>query len=592
MRITQLRAVDFRGWHNLDLKPRANVLAIGEPRSGRSDLVHALRRVLDSGSTRRQPSTADIRQTYVAGSGGGSSTTTLAAFAEVEVTLTDLPHAVEQEADGALEPLLADGTVDGSGDASPTASLGLRLAYRVSYDPCADALEHRVFYPILSDPSVDKFVRVPTVVRELLPVVFLDSSRPLQLRAEGLLRQLVTDNDPVASATAFHDLDHDVAAAAATLSSNAAIESVLDAIVDVAGPARRIGDGPISGKDIQFLPDDGSLAGLLRALQPVLRLDAAGALPLDSHGSTTTAVLSAAEALLVAKSTTGALIVADDLGEGLDGPTTEHVANAIRGGASQVWLTTRRADAARAFETSEVVRLTRHTGARVVHQVAPPVDRKEAGLHRHIQGQLLPALSATTIAVSEGTHDLSALSAADRRRTAPDLPLAAHGIRLITADTGSGGGTSQIPQVAKLARQLGYRVVAVVDGDPAKHAAGVLADIENDCDALVRLPDGMAIERAILAGASASKVRAAAVAFTAYGQSDPTAGKQDPEVSDAVMKQLHRKGMHEQFLAALVEETGALPLVIVEVLAALASAGHPSYTLPKRIDLVDPTATT
>lgn len=589
MRITQLRAVDFRGWHNLDLRPRAHVLAVGEPRSGRSDLVHALRRVLDPRSTRRQPSTADIRQTYVAGSGGGSGAT-LAAFAEVEVTLADLPHAVEQEADGALEPLLADATVDQSGNASLTASLGLRLAYRVSYDLSTDAVEHRVFYPILSDPSADKFVRVPAVVRELLPVVFLDSARPLQLRAEGLLRQLVTDNDPVASATALHDLDHDVAAAAATLSSNAAIESVLDALVNSASPARRIGDGPISGKDIQFLPDDGSLAGLLRALQPVLRLDAAGALPLDSHGSTTTAVLSAAEALLIASSTTGALIVGDDLGEGLDGPTTEHVANALRGGASQAWLTTRRADAARAFETSEVVRLTRHTGAREAHQVAPPVDRKEAGLHRHIQGQLLPALTATTIAVSEGRHDLSALSAADRRRTAPDLPLAAHGIRLITADTGSGGGTSQIPQVAKLARQFGYRVVAVVDGDPAKHAAGVLTDIENDCDALVRLPDKMAVERAILTGASVSQIRAAAVVFTAYGQSDPTSGKQDPEVSDAVMKLLHSKGMHEQFLGALVEETGALPPIIVDVLTALASAGHPCYTLPKRIDLVDPTA--
>jgi putative ATP-dependent endonuclease of OLD family len=256
LHITQLRAFDFRGWHDLDLRPRAHVLAVGEPRSGRSDLVHALQRVLDPRSTRRQPSTADIRQSHVAVSGSGSSNI-LAPFAEVEVTLANLPHAVEQEADGAMEPLLADGTVDQSGHASPHALLGLRLAYRVSYDPSTDAVEHRVFYPLLSDPSADRYVRVPTAVRALLPVVFLDSARPLQLRAEGLLRQLITDNDPLASATALHDLDHDVAAAAATLSTNAAIESVLDALLDSAGPARRIGDGPITGKDVQFLPDDG-----------------------------------------------------------------------------------------------------------------------------------------------------------------------------------------------------------------------------------------------------------------------------------------------------------------------------------------------
>jgi putative ATP-dependent endonuclease of OLD family len=547
--------------------------------------------VLDPRSTRSQASTADIRQTLVTSGSAGTPNVALAPFAEVEITLANLPNDVEQEADGALEPLISDGTVDVSGNAAPWAPLGLRLAYRVSYDPASDSVEHRVYYPILSDPTTDKYIRVPTVVRTLLPVVFLNSARPLQLRAEGLLRRLVSDNDPVTSAAALHTLEGEVAAAASGLSANTAIEGVLDALVADTGPARRIGDGPVTAKDIQFLPEDGSLAGLLRALQPVLRLDDAGALPLESHGSTTTAVLSAAEALLLAASTMGAMIVGDDLGEGLDGPTTEHLANALRGGAAQVWLTTRRADAARAFETTELVRLTRHTGTRKVHQVALPADRKEAGLHRHIQAQLLPALTATTVAVSEGRHDLSALSAADRRRTPPDLPLAAHGIRLITADTGSGGGTGQIPQVAKLAHQLGYRVVALVDGDPIKKAGTVLADIENECDALVRLPETMAIERAILAGATVTQVRAAATAFTDYGQSDPTLGQPDEDVPNAVMMLLHSKGLHEQFLGALIEETGALPPVVVNALTAIALCGHPAYKLQKRIDLTDPTAT-
>lgn len=591
MHLTKLRAVDFRGWKDLDLRPRGHVLVVGEPRAGRSDIVAALRRVLDPRSTRSQPSTADIRQFFVTGGPAGNTSVVLAPYAEVEVTLANLPNDVEQEADGALEPLLADGTVDLSGNAGPAAPLGLRLAYRVSYDAATDSVEHRVYYPILSDPATDKFIRVPTAVRTLLPVVFLDSARPLQLRAEGVLRRLVSDNDPVLSAAALHDLKSEVVAAASTLSANAAIEGVLDALVDASGPARRLGDGPVTAKDIQFLPEDGSLAGLLRSFQPVLRLDDAGLLPMDSHGSTTAAVLSAAEALLLASSTTGAMIVGDDLGEGLDGPTTEHLANALRGGAAQVWLTTRRADAAQAFETAEIVRLTRHSGTRKVHQVDPPADRKEAGLHRHIQGQLLPALTATTVAVLEGRHDLSALSAADRRRMPPDLPLAAHGIRLISADTGSGGGTSQIPQVAKLARQLGYRVVALVDGDPAKHSAAVLTEIENECDALVRLPDDMAIERAILAGATAAQIRTAAAVFPDYGQPDPTLNKLDEDVPNAVMKLLHSKGLHEQFLSALLEETGTLPPVVVNALTAVGLCGNPGYSLQKRIDLTDPTAT-
>ena len=52
---------------------------------------------------------------------------------------------------------------------------------------------------------------------------------------------------------------------------------------------------------LEHLSADGTVddSGLLRAVQPVLRLDQAGPLPLASHGSTTAAALSAAEALLL-----------------------------------------------------------------------------------------------------------------------------------------------------------------------------------------------------------------------------------------------------------------------------------------------------
>lgn len=582
MLITQVRATNFRGWADLDLRPRGHVLVVGEPRAGRSDLTSALARVLDPRSTRSQPTTNDIHQSLSAGA------VVMAAYAEVEVTLAQLSADLELEADGALEPLLPNGTVDESGSADPAAPLGLRLAYRVSYDVATDSLDHRVFYPVASDPGVDKFVRVPTNVREMLPVVFLDSSRPLQLRAEGVLRRLVSDHDPVNATAALHALEADVTVAASAMSTSAPIQAVLDAVLDQDGPARRIGDCPVSAADVQFRPEDGSLAGLLRAVQPVLRLDDAGPLPLANHGSTTSAALSAAEALLLCKAIAGALVIGDDIGEGLDGLTTEHLTGALRAASAQVWLTTRRSDAARAFESSEIIRLTRHTGTRVGHQVHPPADRKEASVHRHIQTQLLPALTATTVVVCEGRHDLSAFNAADRRTPATVLPLAAHGIRLISADAGSGGGTSQIPLVASLAKQLGYRVVALIDGDPAKYAAGSVTDIELACDAVVRLPNSMAVERAILAGATPAQIRAAARVFPSFGQPDPTGGTIDAEVSDAVMKSLHRKGLHEQLLAALVDETGSLPLVIQNALSGVVLCSSPTYAGPTRIDLADP----
>jgi len=116
----------------------------------------------------------------------------------------------------------------------------------------------------------------------------------------------------------------------------------------------------------------------------------------------------------------------------------------------------------------------------------------------------------------------------------------------------SGGGTSQIPLIAGLAKQLGYRVVALVDGDPAKYAVATLTQIGAACDAVVRLPTSMAVERAILAGATAAHIRAAASVFPTFGQPDPTLGQGDDDVADADMNLLHKKGLHEQFFTALV----------------------------------------
>lgn len=596
----------------MDLKPSGNVIIIGEPRAGRTDLIAALTRVLDPRSTRMSPSLGDIHQrleTEAPGAGfadpgsvpevppgadasdGGARTRMSierAAFAEVELTLLELGGDIEQEVLGVLEPVTADGEVDISGQAAPTASLGLRLTYRVAYDAAADALTHVLYFPALSNPVSQQFARVPSSLRVMLPVVFLDAARPLQLRAEGLLRRLLADRDPDAVSTALRALESQVNDAAEALSRTSVVAGLLNAILGDNGPARRLGDRPLTADDVQFLPDDGSLAGILRALQPLLSLDQAGHLALTSHGSTTTAAIAASEALILAKSIPGAVIVGDDFGEGLDGPSAEHLTAGMKAGADQVWLTTRRAEVARTFNVPEIIRLTRRMGERLVHVVPTPTDKKEVAAQRHLQAQLLPALTARTVGIVEGRHDLTTYSAADRLTVPPALPLAAHGIQLISADSGDGGGTSQIPRVAALAKALGFRVVGLIDRDPAKNSEDVLKSIEDACDAVVRLPEGMAIERALLAGSDPMDLRTAAAVMPSFGQQDPTVGNADEELPEAVRRALHKNGLHEAFLAALVAEPSKLPPVIRDALDHVAMLGDLDSAGPKRIDLAFP----
>lgn len=620
MRVSRLRATNFRGWSLLDLQGTRDVVVVGEPRAGRTDLVAALARVLDPRSTRLSPVLTDIHQSVPSATtgtpatreggtapgatapcieqatdetsdqiAGNATVETMAVihapFADVELTLVDLGADIEQEIPGILEPLTDQQIVDESGNANPTGLLGVRMSYRVTYDPKTDALGHLLYFPAASNAQAGQFVRVPAAVRLMLPVIFLDTARPLQLRAEGLLRRLLADRDPEAASTALHALEAQIVDAASTLSQTKIVAELLNAVLSETGPARRVGDRPLTANDVQFLPDDGSLAGILRAVQPVIALDQAGPLALTSHGSTTAAVLAASEALILAMSTQGVVVVGDDFGEGLNDGSAEHLAAALKAGADQVWLTTRRAEIARAFEVADVVRLTRRAGARHVHRVPAPLDKKEVAVRRHLQTQLLPALTATTVVIVEGRHDLTTYTAADRLTKPPALPLSAHGIRIITADNGAGGGTSQIPRVADLAKALGYRVVGLVDGDPAKTSDAVITALESACDAVVRLPDTMAIERALLAGGNPDHLRQAATVMTEFDQPDPTVGKSDQQLGHALMHALHKNGLHEPFLVGLIEASSTVPPVIRDALDKVAALGATDYSGPKRVDL-------
>jgi putative ATP-dependent endonuclease of OLD family len=598
------------------------VLLAGVPRAGRSDIILALTRLLDPASIRSQPLLADIRQQRSAPETADGDAPTVdrngneeaapgtddderavhedsrgvvdaavapAECAEVEVTLVDLDAELEQLCEGFLEPLDGDGQVDESGDAAPDAALGVRMAYRVSYDAATDVVSSVMFFPVRSNPTTEQYARVPAAVRRALPVLVLSAARPLQLRAEGVLRRLVTDRDADAAATAFRALEQAVANATDALSADAVIAGTVDAVLQAGGLGSHLADAPPTAADVRFRSEDGSLAALLRAVQPALELDDAGLLTLSSHGSTAATLLSAAEALLVTASVEGAVVLGDDFGDALDAAAAEHLAAALRTRADQVWLTTRRPEAARAFAPGELVRLSRGATGRAHHLVPEPTDKKEVALRRLLHAQLLPALTAPVVAITEGVNDLTTYSAADRHRSTTALPLSGAGVRLICADNGAGGGTGQIPRVAALARALGFRTIALIDGDPRKNS-GALTEIKSSCDAVVRLPDAAAIEVALTAGVDVKAVRAAAAVLPVYGVPDPTVGKADDDVSGAVVQLLHGKGLHEQFLAALVDEIGSVPPLLDSVLNAVAAAARAASTGPMTIQVEAPTA--
>lgn len=102
------------------------------------------------------------------------------------------------------------------------------------------------------------------------------------------------ERDPEAASAALRTLEAQVADAAGILSATPVMSELLNAILSPDGPARRAGDRPLAASDVQFLPDDGTLAGILRAVQQAIALDQAGPLALGNHGSTTTAMLAAA----------------------------------------------------------------------------------------------------------------------------------------------------------------------------------------------------------------------------------------------------------------------------------------------------------
>jgi putative ATP-dependent endonuclease of the OLD family len=559
MRIARVQLRRFRGYADMVLLPGRHVVVVGESRAGRTDLITALRRVLDPRSTTARPNLLDVHRPLPASSDEEPLPPT-----EVEVTLLDLGTALEQDLDDRLEVLHPQtGLLAEEADAE-SAVMGLRLCYRLHYDDVTDTAEHWVEYPASG-------TRVPRAEREALRAEVLDRAAPLQLRADGVFRRLATDVDEAGLLVALGALGTDVAAAAEKLAGSSAVRQTVAGVL-AEGSAQLLEMSGIAPEDdVGFVAEDGSVAAILRAIQPTLALDGAGPLPLASHGSTTTGVLAAAEAALAARAP-GAVVLADDFGDDLDAASAEYLAARLRRYSGQVWLSTRRPEVLRAFPPEEVLRLTRSHGHRCHHQLGSATDRKARAARRQLHLLLLPAMTARAVALLEGPHDLEGYTAiADSRLLASGTPPpAAYGVRMVAAGIGD-GGKEQLPKLARLAGELGFHVRVVLDHDKPGTDAALLAELATLAEQVIRLPERTSIERALVHNVPPANLRVGLQRINAeYGLGINVDDIPDDDLETKIIGVLKQKGgLHQPFVDALPPKShGLLAMAVLDTLVA------------------------
>jgi putative ATP-dependent endonuclease of OLD family len=571
MRILTCTVDHFRGFDHIEVVPRGHVLLVGEPRSGRTDLLAALGKVLET----------DIGRLDELDFHRGDT----AHDVSIEITLGDLDHEIRQRFLDQLEFWDPDVGSLLVGVADP-AALGaqavpvVRLGYRGRWDPDEERADQTIYWAKTSDPSTDALRRVSRSDRSALPYVRLTTGRPLSLAARGALRASLDSTDADAVGDALREISHGIEQLSTKLSRAAPVITALDGIIE---PLRAyLGvDYPVD-ELVLFLPEGGSLSALMRALAPALDLhDGAGHLPLARHGSTTLAQVASAEAIITS-ARSGAVILVDDFGDTLDAASAQRLATLLRRGHGQVWLSTRRPETARAFEADELVRLTRGTAgggsSRLVHYGRVPTTRAERVAARELHRQILPAMTAKALLVVEGPHDVASYGSLSERREADQgvLPPEAYGIGIIDAGS-TDGGIDKVARVADLARRLGFRVVVLIDYDNDDAlAASRLAAAQAAADAVVRFPKGVAIELAILDGLSDSEIIDALRHLNAAYMLPLPAGWQS--LTGAALKTAAREalksnnGLHAHFIGALPTTLPALASAALDAAVEAARA--------------------
>ncbi|MCX5045264.1 hypothetical protein OG921_19030 [Aldersonia sp. NBC_00410] len=498
---------------------------------------------------------------------------------EVEVTLLDLGVDLEDLFDDYLEAFNPHTGELAASDTAGEAVLGMRMCYRAQYDFETDTGDHWVDSPARSDPPANRFKRIPRSDRAAVPTLFIEPGLPFQVRAEGAFRELIANADSTGLDDALAELDRGVREATQRFSRTDPVSYGSVQVIE-SGASDLL--GVTSADEIELVADDGSLAGLLRSFQPAISLDHAGVLPLRSHGSTAQSVLSTAEAISATSAMSGELVVlADDFGDGLDAPASEHLAYLLQKASNQVILTTRRPEVVRAFAPEQLLRLTRSHGRRRQHRLNT-ADKRTRIVRRLALDQLLAALTSRTVALLEGPLDVEGygtLAARLAKKTGSrQHSLPANGIRLV-CPPGSDGGITRLKGLAELAVEMGFHVKAVVDSDKPGASDSVIVDLLNTVEQVIVLPTRTAVEAALIRGVPARRLRATVAALQeGVGFPSLPADLPDAEVAKYLIdkKILKTQGLHVLWAQSVT----ARPPVACAVIEALCNDGTGRFDVP------------
>ena len=420
---------------------------------------------------------------------------------EVEVTLGELGPALEQDFFDELELWDADGGAVVEELPSPfEADKGarpwvVRLCYRAVWDGNSEQADHWVDFPKFSHPTEKEFARVGRRLRDLPFSLAQADVKPMSLGPRGAFRRIVGGSEGQDFAAATTALSKAVEEVGGEFTASRQVVSALDAVLESIRPVLGLSDRPAQ-EIVRFVPEGGSVGGILRSLAPSITLGEGASMPLSRQGSTAEAAIRVAEAA-AALPATGGIFAIDDLGEDLDASSAQHLAATVRRTAAQAWVTTRRPSVAQAFRPQELVRLIETpAGDRKVHVLHEAKTRQQRTELRYALSKLLPAMSAGAVVIVEGQHDHESLTSLAARLLDQDgepLP-AARGVALVD----SGMGKAQLAHVSAAARMLGFHTVAVLDfdhKDDDRARDALLAD----CDCVVRLVYGHAVERVLIA---------------------------------------------------------------------------------------------
>ena len=576
MYIRRLIIRHFRGFSGITVKPSGNVVLMGEPGAGRSDIINAISRVLDPNVIRAATTTElDFHQRNIT------------EPIEIEVIIGGLNAELEQhfldylevwniETDQLLEECETPEDINGENQ-----KWVLRLAYRGQWATEQERCEEWVYYPKYSDSASQSFRRISLTDIERLGFTHLsyDSGKILDLGTRGAFRKIVEQSSGGDFATALARYVQEVADAAARFTNSDQVKLALDEVITSLYEILRMQSTDLS-QHVEFSPEGGSPSGLLRSLGPTIDLGGGGgALPAWRQGSTIGSLFRLAESLALSSGSEN-IVAIDDLGNGMDAASATHLGAIIRSTAGQAWITTRLPSVAEIFEPVEVIRLSRTLdGTRFACQGSTPTNRSEVIAAKHWHRNLLPVFSYHAVIVVEGPHDLSTLHTLAIRlcnEGGNSLP-AAHSIAIISAGATGSGGYANVLRLTAAARQMGLHAIGVVDGDTSPEAKAFLESHADDADAVIRLPDNTAIEHAIVHDIPNTSIRQAlsdvSTALNRPAIPDMNEMSQN-ELETQTITFIKRYALHAAFIEALPFEN--LPPLAMSLLekAVLAASEH------------------